>query len=301
MFDITILTDKRYLEPNPNNEYKNNVFVEDDLLKIALEQIGYSVYRTNWDNKNFDWRSTKYALFRTTWDYFNRFKEFSNWLEKTKTLTTFIHDSSIINWNIDKHYLLELKEKKINVIPSIFIKKGETISFERIIEKIKSDNLVLKPCVSGAGRHTYLFNKNNLSEIERIFNQLILEEDLMLQPYQKNITNKGEVAYIIFNGLYSHAIHKMAKKGEFRVQDDFGGTISSYSPSIKEINFAESVVKKMNKPLAFARVDVIWDNNDELCVSELELIEPELWLRNTPSASHKFATSIKNYLQHENK
>ena len=45
----------------------------------------------------------------------------------------------------------------------------------------------------------------------------------MLQEYQNKITTKGEVAFMIFGGKYSHAVLKKAKPGDFRVQDDFGG------------------------------------------------------------------------------
>jgi hypothetical protein len=39
----------------------------------------------------------------------------------------------------------------------------------------------------------------------------------------------------------------------------------------------------------YARVDAIWDNNNNICVSELELIEPELWFRFFPKAAESFA------------
>ena len=35
---------------------------------------------------------------------------------------------------------------------------------------------------------------------------------------------------------------------------------------------------------AFARVDIIRNNADEPVLSELELIEPELWFRHHPSS-----------------
>ena len=50
------------------------------------------------------------AIFRTTWDYFDRFEFFLD--EETKKQTTFINSVDIINWNIDKHYLKELGDKK---------------------------------------------------------------------------------------------------------------------------------------------------------------------------------------------
>ena len=46
----------------------------------------------------------------------------------------------------------------------------------------------------------------------------------------------------------------------------------------------------------YARVDIFTDNNDELAVSEVELIEPELWFRNNPTAARILAQAVKEKL-----
>ena len=66
--------------------------------------------------------------FRTTWDYFDRFDEFFNWLEKTKTKLIFINSYKTIKWNIDKYYLKELSEKGINVTNHIYRKRKKNFS-----------------------------------------------------------------------------------------------------------------------------------------------------------------------------
>ena len=43
---------------------------------------------------------------------------------------------------------------------------------------------------------------------------------------------------------------------------------------------------------AYGRVDLVRDNHGNLAVMELELIEPELWLRNHPPAATAFADTI---------
>jgi len=101
---------------------------------------------------------------------------------------------------------------------------------------------------------------------------------------------------MVFGGKYSHAILKIAKEGEFRVQDDFGGSVQMYNPSDKEIAFAEDVVAKTVPLPAYARVDVIWDNDEQLAVTELELIEPELWFRFKPEAADLFAEAVVSEL-----
>ena len=84
-------------------------FQEDDLLMTALQKLGIRVHRVSWSDPNFDWASTHCALFRTTWDYSHRFKEFYKWLMEVKTKTTLINDAEHILWNLDKHYLSDLK------------------------------------------------------------------------------------------------------------------------------------------------------------------------------------------------
>ena len=75
-FDVVILTESRYLNPEKVNNYIQNILTEEDLLKKALEKHGLKVVRKDWADPDFDWGSTKCAIFRTTWDYFDRFEEF---------------------------------------------------------------------------------------------------------------------------------------------------------------------------------------------------------------------------------
>ena len=101
---------------------------------------------------------------------------------------------------------------------------------------------------------------------------------------------------MVFGGKYTHAVLKQAKKGDFRVQDDFGGSIAIYNPDKEMIELAEKSVKTMSPIPAYARVDVIWNNKSELVVSELELIEPELWFRYNPHAADVLAKYINGLL-----
>ena len=113
IFDIIILTDNRYVSPTKIDIYMQNVLDEDNYVKNALENLGLTVDRLAWDDKNFDWNTTKFILFRTTWDYFDRFDEFSQWLDKVSHQTKLINSENIIRWNIDKHYLLDLMQKGV--------------------------------------------------------------------------------------------------------------------------------------------------------------------------------------------
>ena len=102
---------------------------------------------------------------------------------------------------------------------------------------------------------------------------------------------------MLFNGEYTHAILKKAKTGDFRVQDDFGGTVEIYTPKKEMIELAKLCIQQLNPTPVYARVDIIWDNNNNMSVSELELIEPELWFRFHKEAAKKFALGVKDLVK----
>lgn len=295
-FDVVILTESRYLNPEKVNDYIQNILTEEELLKKALEKHGLSVIRKDWADPDFDWTSTKGAIFRTTWDYFDRFEEFQQWLGRVETQTQFINPVSTIRWNMDKHYLRDLETKGIRIVETLYIKRGESRSLSDICIEAGWKDVILKPTVAGAARHTYKLNSDNIDDHESIFSELIAKEDMMLQPFQYNIATKGEVSFMVMGGKFTHAILKKAKSGDFRVQDDFGGTVHNYDASEDEIAFAEEVVRACKPLPAYARVDVMWNNDDQLAVSEVELVEPELWFRERPEAADVLAGEVNTIL-----
>ncbi len=295
-FDVVILTESRYLNPIDKTPYVTNVLLEDELVQKALEELGLAVTRKDWADSEFDWNLTNAILFRTTWDYFDRIEEFKLWLKRVEGKTKAINPISQIRWNMDKWYLKDLEEKGIPVVETLYIRRGENRNLETILESSGWSDAILKPTVAGGGRHTYRINPHTAKELESTFSDLIGNEDMMLQPFQTNIQLKGEVSLMVVGGEFTHAILKKAKSGDFRVQDDFGGSVHPYRASAEEIAFAERVVSVCEPEPSYARVDVMWNNENELAVSEVELIEPELWFREYPEAANILARKIKSVL-----
>ncbi len=294
--DVVILTEDRYVNPSEINEYNKNVVLEDQLVVDALKKEGLNVKRKSWSDPNFDWSTTKFIIFRSTWDYFDRYDEFSIWLNYVSTKTTLLNSSEIIQWNIDKHYLIDLQKKGIHICESYFIEKGTITTLKELHKKLGWKKTVLKPCISGAARHTYKIEENSIEKHEDIFQKLITKEAMMLQPFQENIISKGEYSFVVINGKYSHAVLKIAKPGDFRVQDDFGGTVHVHQASGQQKDFAENAVKACKGKPLYARVDAIIDNTAKLAVSEIELIEPELWFRKNHKAAILLAKEVKKMI-----
>jgi len=262
-----------------------------------LEQRGLSVIRKDWASADFDWNNCEYAIFRTPWDYFDKYELFSKWLKKVQYKTTLINPAETIFWNIDKHYLQDLNKKEVHTIPTVYIEKGDQITLRDLHENQKWDKTILKPAVSATARHTYKLSLDNLDQHNSIFQKLIGERCMMLQPFQNDIEENGEVSYVLFGGKFTHTVLKRTKPGDFRVQDEFGGTVELYSPNQKEIAFAQSAVNACDPVPVYARVDVIRDNDGKLCLVELELLEPELWFRLNPGSAKTFSNHIMNFIK----
>ena len=111
MFDITILTEDRYLDPIKKNWYTEQVLLEDQILFESLRKRGLVVSRKSWSDKNFDWSKTNFAIIRSTWDYFDKIDEFSQWLTNVKNKLVLINSFNLIKWNLNKSYLLDFSKK----------------------------------------------------------------------------------------------------------------------------------------------------------------------------------------------
>ncbi|MCU0704766.1 MAG: hypothetical protein MUF18_12380 [Fimbriiglobus sp.] len=296
--DVALLTDHRYTAAaaDPGDWYLGNILADDGLLQSALARRGLTSVRVDWADASVDWSAFGCAVFRTTWDYFERFGEFTAWLKRLERQTRVCNPIATIRWNMDKHYLADLDARGVPVVPSRFLERGSTEKLADVLNETGWGEAVVKPCVSGAARHTYRVNRRTAGELQPRLSSLLAEEAMMVQPFQADIAAGGEVSLMVFGGRVSHAICKRVKAGDFRVQDDHGGTVHEHTPTAEQIAFAERAVAAVAPVPVYGRVDVVRDNLGQLAVMELELIEPELWLRMHPPAAEVFADAVAAFL-----
>lgn len=296
-FDIVVLTDNALLELDEQDWYSRQVHLEDSLVVDALKQLGLKVGRKDWAEPGYDWSQCRSAVFRTTWDYFHRFDEFAPWLARVGERTRLFNEAALIHWNLDKHYLADLQQAGINTVPTCYIEVGDHRTLAQAIADTGWQDVILKPVISGAARHTYRLTADQATSLECTFAELVQQEALMLQPFQHDILTQGELSLMVIDGQYTHAIRKTAKAGDFRVQDDHGGTVHRYDASAEEIRFAEAAVAAVPYDVLYARVDMVRDNRGQLAIMELEMIEPELFFRFQAEAATRLAAGIARRLQ----
>lgn len=299
VYDLVLLTASKYLVDKTTDPLIDNIYEEDEILGESLQELGISYTRKAWDDLTFDWSSTKTVLIRTPWDYFDRYTEFKKWFQETKTKTNFINTHNLIDWNIDKHYLLDLQKAGVHIPKTLFVEPETKTTLLESIIKAKNEydfsgsEFVLKPTIAGGAWHTYKFHEADSSTYEKQFQDLIAKEAMMLQEFQNKIVEDGEVSMMVMGGEFTHAVLKKAKSGDFRVQDDYGGTVQLYEPTLEEITFSENVVKACPEHPHYARVDIFEDNQGKLALAELEIFEPELWFRFNPNAAKLLTQHIK--------
>ncbi len=291
LVDIALLTEKRYLVSSSDNPYVQNIVEEDGLVQIELEKLGLSCQRVAWDN-NFDESLFKFALFRTTWNYFDKLDDFYVFLKRASSVLGFINPIGQIMWNLNKKYLLELRDSGVNIPESHIVRSKESASLSSVASLYGWNDIVIKPCVSAAAWNTHRIKRCDFKKSEALFAKLLINNDMLVQSFQKNILLFGEISIMIIGGEYSHAVLKKAKPGDYRVQDDFGGTVHLYEPRKPELDFARQVILSLPFSPVYARIDIILDNAGKIALSELELIEPEMWFRFKNSAPQRLARAI---------
>ncbi|MEO9483104.1 MAG: hypothetical protein ABJG47_06645 [Ekhidna sp.] len=293
MFDVVILTDERFINPKKRSEHIENVFKEDGLVMDELEKLGLKTKKVAWSDASFDWSQTRIALFRTTWDYAEKFMEFSEWLMDVSMRTKLVNDYETIIWNLDKHYLEDLQREGVNIVETHFIEPGDQRSLQEIHNELGWEHTVLKPAISAAAKDTYKLNPDEWAKVEQRYAAIVSDESMLIQPFQDDVVKRGEISLMLIGGVYTHAVLKVAKPGDFRVQDDFGGTVQNYTPTQEEIDLAIAAVNACEIQPLYARVDLVNDNNGNPAVSELELVEPEMWFRNNENSAHMLAQEIQ--------
>jgi glutathione synthase/RimK-type ligase-like ATP-grasp enzyme len=261
---------------------------ETHLLVAALAELDIDAVVTPWD-ADLDWAGFPLVLVRSPWDYFERLNEFLGWARRVAALTRLVNPCPVIEWNAHKRYLGELAAQGLPVVPTLWLDQGSTDSAARLAAA-PWQQLVIKPAVSIGAINTLRGDRDDPASRQHI-DALLPSGDVMVQPYLPDIASAGEVSLVFFSGTFSHAIRKVPRPGDYRVQDMYGGTVHPHTPSAAEIELATNALRLTPAPTTYARVDLVRHEGRQL-IMELELIEPELFLPAAPDAARRFAAAL---------
>ena len=80
------------------------------------------------------------------------------------------------------------------------------------MQKKKWNHIVIKPTISGAARLTYQLEGHEIDDFQLKWIYLTNQEEFIVQEFQKNVVENGEIALMLFGGEYSHAVLKEQRR-----------------------------------------------------------------------------------------
>ena len=269
----------------------------DDLeLPGAFAELGATASPTPWGTP---WSeiAADLCVVRTPWDYFERAEEFLDWIESAPM--TVINPASVLRWNHHKGYLAALQESGAARIPAtaMVAAHDRPADADALLERVTAERAVLKPAISGGAYQTFVLEPGAVVPWTAEH-----RGDFLVQAFVDKVEESGEWSLTCFGGTYSHAVRKTAAKGDFRVQEEHGGLVHVEEPPAALISAAEKTLRGtsellgLDRPLAYARVDLVEVPYGPPLLMELELIEPELFLRAHDGAPRRFAKACLDAL-----
>jgi hypothetical protein len=281
--------------------------LDEDLapLSAALDNAHIAHRIVYWDDPFLDWSVFRAVLIRSPWDYIDKLPEFLAWATLVSAQSILLNPLPVITSNTDKHYLAILAKQGIRIVPSRFIEPEQHAEdgLKTFLDAYAQAEFVVKPSVGAGSKDAQRYGREETEAALMHIRRLQLKNrSVLLQPYLSRVDETGETALLFFNGVYSHAIRKgpLLKRHGGPTEKLFAPEqIIARAPSDDEHILAQQVIAalpslfQLNSPLAYARIDLLRDEDGNPCLLELELTEPSLFLNYADGAADRFVAALK--------
>lgn len=265
--------------------------IEDARVVEALNERGFEARNILWgaDVAAFD-----AVLVGSTWDYAEHSSRFFEWLQRADEVCTLVNPLPTMMWSLRKTYLEELQQAGVPCVPTVVQDHFDVRMVNKVAADHGWDELILKSVVSAGGVQMAKVAADDLEKRAVQISSTLGDDQILIQPFVPDVVQHGEWSLIYFGGVYSHSVLKIAAPGEYRVQDDWGGTVHSQQPPIAVREVADAAIAACPHAHVYARVDVF--AGEHAWLNELELVEPELFHRFDPESIHRLGDALTSYL-----
>jgi glutathione synthase/RimK-type ligase-like ATP-grasp enzyme len=269
-----------------------NLNDDDRLLIGALAALGVSAQPAVWDAPEVRWDGFGAVVIRSCWDYHQRLPEFLAWVMMLERLKLPVWNRpDLVRWNSHKGYLRDLARGGVATVPTHWLKRGERAALGDVLGAEGWPAAVVKPAVSASAHGTWRTSLADAARDQARLDALLAHGDAMVQPYLDEVRDPGEWSLIYFGGRFSHAVLQRPARGDFRVQVAYGGTAVARDPPRQLIADAGAVLATLPAEPLYARIDGV-ERGGHLVLSELELIEPHLFLQTDAAAAPRLAGAL---------
>ncbi|MFL6528509.1 MAG: RimK family alpha-L-glutamate ligase [Chthoniobacterales bacterium] len=268
--------------------------IDDELAYGPLAQLGWRVDAIPWDRSGVDWRSYDAVVIRSTWDYIKHPNTFLAVLEEIeRSGVPLFNPLDVVRWNINKIYLRDLADRGVPVVPTVWLERLDPDKLPKLIERIGTEEIVLKPIVGANASGTFRISARGGRDQADELSAWFTNRALMAQPFLSAITTEGEFSLFYFNGEHSHTILKTPKPADFRVQEEHGGIIRAYEADSDLRTAGDAALEALDGAPLYARADFVRkEHGAGYWLMELELIEPSLYFRTNNEAPFRFAEAL---------
>jgi glutathione synthase/RimK-type ligase-like ATP-grasp enzyme len=245
----------------------------------------------SWDDRTVDWGAFNAVVIRSTWDYHAHLDKFLDWARSVASVTAVWNPPELIEWNVDKRYLIELAANGVPIVPTQFVAVGDELP-------PCGGDIVVKPSVGAGSVGVRRFDDDPASAHEHIDLLRGRGAVAMVQQYITAVDDLGETGMVFVGGAYSHAFRKesiLASAVEWEGGMFAKEQITATIPSSAERALGELVVGTL-PATAYARVDLL-PTPDGPVVLELELTEPSLFLYLDPAAPARAAAVFRSLMR----
>ena len=270
--------------------------LEFGLLERACARESIALEHRVWDS-GFDPEGFDAFMIGTVWDYPPKLAAFLETIERLNAKAPLHNPPDVVRWNIEKRYLADLAEAGAPSIATVWADTADEASIAPAFDALDADTLVVKPLVGGgAWRQAVVKHGQALPP-----GADLPPGACLIQPFLPSVPEEGEYSFLFFGGRFSHALQKLPKAGDYRVQSIFGAREIVHEPRPGELDQCRAVLDAAGRitgagDLLYARVDMVRGLNGQLAVMELELIEPYFYPEQGPDMGAVFVEALKERL-----
>lgn len=270
---------------------------DDRHLLGALRRRGLAAEPVVWEDQLVDWGTVPLAVIRSCWDYAWRLPAFLEWVARAADGAAVENPPAVIRWNAHKGYLNDLNARGAAAVPTVVLPASRPVDLVQVLAEHGWENAVLKAAVGNSGRYARRVTRGGAAAVQPLLDRALTVEDMLLQPLIRSVATTGELSLVFVDGRCTHAVRKRPTPGDFRVHDDYGGTVALEEPAAGALAAAERAMTAAGGPLLYGRVDLVEGADGQLLVMELELIEPELFFRLSEEATEIMADAVLRRLR----
>lgn len=291
MTRIAFLTADCMIEGNPgarSDAWEHTL--EFGAIRPACAAAGIELVEAIWDAPDLDPSAFDALVVGTCWDYTEKPDAFFAALKRFASVRPLLNPVETLIWNLDKGYLADLADRGIPTVPTVWADRADAEAVERGFAAFPdADRIVVKPRVgASAWRQARIARGEALPPASEMPPGACL-----IQPFLKAAETEGEVTLMFFDRVFSHALVKRPKAGDYRTQSMYGATETAVEPDGEAVETAAAALDAVEGDLLYARVDLMRRGDGKYAVMELELIEPYYYPVQGPDLGRLFAAGLK--------